>query len=141
MPSATTAAAMGSLSRARHSARRVAPDAWLTRRDRSRLRFSSSHECADELAVDGGDRLGTESGPGEKLTGALGCVHPRWLQVDILEPGLGELRAILGLFECTGDAADPQLDAATNLGRHLAAHDHVGDGEPSPRLQDAKCLG
>src|SRR5262247_1137203 len=117
MPSARTAPTMGSLSRVRHPARRFACAATLTRRDRSRFRLPSPYERADELAVDGGDGLGVESGAGQSVARALGRVDSRRLHRDIFEPGLGELGAVLGLLERAGDASDPQLDAATDLGR------------------------
>src|SRR5918996_6630517 len=118
MPSARTAPTMGSLSRVRHPARWSACRAALTRRRRSRSRLPSPHERADELAVNRGDRFRSESGAGEKVAGALGRVNPRRLHVDILEPGLRELGAVLGLLERAGDAADPQLDAASDFGGH-----------------------
>src|SRR5262245_63843184 len=110
MPSATTAPIMGSLRRARHAARRLARGAF-TGGERSRSGLSSPHERADEPAVDGGDLLRAEPGAGEKVARALGRVDPRRLQVDVFEPGLRELGAVLGLLESPGDAADPQLDA------------------------------
>src|SRR5215470_5144989 len=141
MPSASTATVIGSPSRARHPARRFAWGAAVTRRGQSPERLPGPHERADELAVDGGDGVGTESGAGQKLARALGRVNPGRLHVDVLEPGLRELGAVLGLLERAGDAADPQLDATADLGRQLAAHDDVGDGEPSAGLQHAKRLG
>src|SRR5262245_44499956 len=106
MPSARTAPTMGSRSRVRHPARRLPGEAALTRRDRSRSRLPGPHEGADELAIDGGDRLGTESGASEKVARALGRVDPRRLHVDPFEPGLRELGAVLGLVERAGDAPD-----------------------------------
>src|SRR5262245_24660937 len=117
---------MGSLSCARQPARWLARDASLTTRDRSRARLPSPHESTDELAVHGGDRLGIESSAGEKVAHALGRVNSRRLELDVFEPRLCELGAVLGLFEGAGDAADPQLDAASDPGRHVAAHDDIG---------------
>src|SRR4029453_11943786 len=133
MPSATTAPTMGAASRVRQAALCVAGDAPLTGRSRTRGgRLSCPHECADEFAVDAGDRLVAEPGAGEHVAGALGRVDPRWLHVDLFESGLRKLGAILALFECAGDAPDPQLDAAADRGRHLPAPHHLRDREPSP---------
>src|SRR5262245_7187781 len=141
MPSATTAPTMGSTSRVRQSARCVACDAPLTGRSRTReRRLSCPHECADEFAVDAGDRLVAEPGAGEPLARALGRVDARRLHVDLFEPRLGKLGAILALFERAGDAPDPQLDAAADCGGYLSAYHHVGDREPSTGLQDPKRL-
>src|SRR5215467_12691672 len=129
MPSATTAAIMGSLRCVRHLERWSAAAAALTTRARSRQRLASPHERADELAVDGGDGVGTEPRAGENVTRALGRVDTRRLHVDVFEPGLREFAAVLALLERPGDASDPELDAAADLGRHLPAHDHVRHGE------------
>src|SRR5262245_47744696 len=144
MPSATTAATIGSASRLRQPGRWSTCDASLMERVRSRTpthRLSGPHERAHEFAVDVGDRRGAESGAGENVASALGRVDPGRLHVDILEAAPGELGAILALFERADDAPDPQLDTAADRRRHLPAHDHVGDGEPSTRLQHAKRLG
>src|SRR4029453_8621956 len=133
MPSATTAPTMGSASRVRQSALCVACDAPLTGRSRTReRRLSCPHECADEFAVDAGDRLVAEPGAGEHVAGALGRVDPRWLHVDLFESGLRKLGAILALFECAGDAPDPQLDPAAGRGRHLPAPHPPGEPRPPP---------
>src|SRR5262245_23678418 len=130
---------MGSPSRARHPARWFACDAGLTRRDNSRAHWlPSPHERTDELAVRRGACLGTESGADQKVARALRRVNPRRLQIDLLEAGLRELGAVLGFLERAGDAPDPQLDTAADLGRHLPAHDHVGHGEPPAWPQDPK---
>ena len=56
-------------------------------------------------------------------------------------PAFASSRAIVAFLEGSGDAADPQLDAAPDGGRHLAAHDDVRYGEPPAGLEHAKCLG
>src|SRR5216117_2694746 len=61
----------------------------------------------------------------------IGCVAGA-LDVDRLEAGFRELLPVLVLAERAGDAADPQLDALPDRGRHLASDDHVGDGQPAP---------
>src|SRR5262245_62475185 len=98
MPRATTAPSMGSSRRVRHAARRLAAGAALMGGDRSRSWLPGPHERADELAVDGGDRLRTEPGAGEKVARAFGRVHPGRLQLDALESRLRELGAVLGLL-------------------------------------------
>src|SRR5262245_50894890 len=143
MPSATAAPIMGSASRVRQAARCLACDAPLTGRDQSRTRerrLSSPHECADEFAVHGGDRVGAEPGAYENVARVLGGVNPRRLYVDLFKAGFGELGAVLALFECAGNAPDPQLDAAADSGGHLPTHHHVRHGEPSTWFQDAKRL-
>src|SRR5262245_32387393 len=107
MPSATTAPIMGSPSRVRHAARRLARGAALMGGYRSQSRLPGPHECADELAVDGGDRLRAEPGAGEKVARALGRVDSGRLHGDVFEAGLRELAPVLGLLERTGDAANP----------------------------------
>src|SRR5215471_16605938 len=115
MPRATTAATMGSPRLVHHAARRFVFGAALTRRDRSRQWLASPHEGADELTVDGADGLGTEPGADQEVARAFRRVDARRLQVDVFEPGLRELGAVLGLLERAGNAPDPQLDAATDL--------------------------
>src|SRR2546426_11313199 len=75
------------------------------------------------------------------LPRVLDRVDPGGLDVDRLEAGFRELPPVLVLAERAGDAADPQLDALPDRGRHLASDDHVGDGQPAPRLQHAERLG
>src|ERR671930_1727957 len=99
-------------------------------------------ERAHELAVHRWrDRVGIEAGAGEELARVLDAIDPGRLDVDGLEARLRELLPVLTLVERPGHAADPQLDALSDRVRHLAADDHVGDGEPAPRLQDAERLG
>src|SRR5262249_38900573 len=144
MPSATTALIMGSASRVRQPARGCVCDAPLMGRDRSRTRahrLSGPYERADEFAIDVGDRFGAGSGAGENVARALGRVDPRRLHVDLFEAAPGELCAVLALFERAGYTPDPQLDTAADRRRHLPSHDHIGDSEPSTRLQHAKRLG
>src|SRR5262245_64533051 len=73
--------------------------------------------------------------------GVLGPVDAGRFELDRLEPGLGQLVPILRLLEGPGHASDPQLDAAPDRGRHLAAHDDVGDREAPARLEHAKGFG
>src|SRR5436190_15783408 len=85
--------------------------------------------------------VGGGAGAGQELARVLGTVDPGRLDVDRLEACLRELLPVLTLAEGAGDAADPQLDALADCGRHLAADDDVGDGEPTPRPQHAERLG
>src|SRR5262249_24519114 len=102
-------------------------------RRRSGPRLPRPDERADELAVHVADRLGAESGADENLTRALRRVDSCRLQGDLFEPGLRKLRPVLGFLEGPGNASDPQLDAAPELGRNLATHHHVGHGEAPAR--------
>ena len=58
--------------------------------------------------------------------------RPSRFDADVFESGPGELRDVLVIAQRAGHAADPQLHALPDCGRHLAANDDIGDGEPSP---------
>ena len=105
-------------------------------------RLAGPDERAHELAVHA-RRDGRRVDPlaVEEFAGVLGPVDPRRLHVDRLEAGLAELAAILAFLERARHAADPQLDAAADHGRHLAPYHDVRDGEPAAGLQDAERLG
>src|SRR5919108_1094206 len=105
-------------------------------------RFDRAHERADELALDlRRDRIDVDAGARKELAGVFRAIDTRRLDTDRVEACLGELVAIFLLLERAGDAADPELDAAADRRRHLAAHDDVGPGESAARLQHAKRLG
>src|SRR5207245_1416755 len=110
------------------------------RSDRARL--ARPDERTHELAVHHRrDGRRVDAFAIEELPGVLGAIHARGLDIDGLEAGLAELRAIFAVLECPGHASDPELDAAADHGRHLAADHHVRDGESAPRLEYPEGLG
>src|SRR5256712_6075364 len=111
-------------------------------RDASAGRLLRPDERAHELTIHlGRDGICIEAGAGEELARVLDPVDPSRLEVDRPEAGLRELLAILLLLERHRAAADPQLDALPDCGRHLAPDDDVGDRELPAGLQHAECLG
>src|ERR1051325_8881502 len=105
--------------------------------------LAGADEGAHELAVHrGGDRRDVDAfAVAQERARVLGTIDPRRLEVDRLEPGLGELRAVVVVVERARHAADPELDAAADRRGHLAAHNDVGDREAAARLQHAEGLG
>src|SRR6266478_1952467 len=51
------------------------------------------------------------------------------LELDVHEPGAGELELVLLLLESARKAADPQVHVPPDHGRDVAAHDDVRDSE------------
>src|ERR1039458_968121 len=81
-------------------------------------------EGAHEFSVDfGGDGLHVDARLGEELAGVLNAVDAGGFDGDLVEAGGGQLGAIFVFFKRAGDAADPQQDAAADLGKHLAFGD------------------
>ena len=78
---------------------------------------------------------------GEELLRVLRAVDAGRLDLDLLESGAAQFRPVLGFLQRSGDASDPQLHAAADGGRDLAAHHHVRDREASAGPQHAKRLG
>src|SRR6478752_4296737 len=85
-----------------------------------RLGFSRPHERAHEFAFDFWRQLiDIETALGEELARILDVVDAPRLHLDIGKPRRPQLPRVLSLFERAGDAADPQLDAATDVGRNV----------------------
>src|SRR5713226_919760 len=107
-----------------------------------RCRLARANEGAGEFAVNVRcDLLRIEAGLCKQVRGIRNRVDTRRLYVNFGEAGARELCPVLGLFERSGDASDPEFDAAADFGGHFTAHDDVGYGKASARLQDAKRLG
>src|SRR6266545_27769 len=86
--------------------------------------LAGADEGAHELAIHlRGDDVGVESRSGQELARVLRAVDAGGLEVDGLEARLRKLGVVLLLLQSACDTADPELDAAANLRRHLAA-DH-----------------
>jgi hypothetical protein len=66
----------------------------------------------------------------KKRSCSVDLVHAPGLDFDVRKPGGLQLGYIILLLEGAGDASDPELHAATDVGRHVAADDHVGHREP-----------
>jgi hypothetical protein len=82
--------------------------------------------CADEGAHDPTARRrgarGVRFGAGD-LRQVGGVVDARHLHLDVGETGLGEVATVFLLRQGAGDAPDPCLDAAADLGGQLALDD------------------
>src|SRR5207249_7073970 len=105
---------------------------WLASTDKGAYEFAihlrryAVHICADTY---------------EKLSGIFCSINPCLLQFDLLKAGPGQLVAILRFFQRPGDAANPEFDAATNLGWHFPTHYNVTDSQASSRTEYSKRLG
>jgi len=58
-----------------------------------------------------------------KIARFFDFVNARRLDVDVFKTGAEEFVPVFKFFECTRDAADPELDAFANVGRNFAAHE------------------
>ena len=94
-------------------------------------------EGAEELVFYlGSDGVHVNAGLGEKLSCILDVVDPRRLDRSILESSTRQLGDVLVVFERACDTANPEQHAFAYSLRHTAAHDHIGDCEPSAGLQN-----
>jgi hypothetical protein len=74
----------------------------------------------------------------EKHAGVFDVIDAGWLNVYRLESSISELRPIVRLLQCSGNAAHPKQHAFANGIRHLATQYNVRDGEATARTEDAK---
>ena len=99
------------------------------------LRLNCAHEGTQELAVYlGSECVGIDAGGGEEFAGVVDFVNTSRLNLDVFKAGSREFCAVVVFLQGTGDAADPQENAFTNLGCDLAASDDVRDGKAAARL-------
>src|SRR5689334_5095802 len=93
---------------------------------RLRLWLARADEGAGDLAVDvRRDALDVNAGLGEKCTGIINPIHAPWLDRSIDKSGGLQFRDVLVVAECARDAPDPELQAAPDRRRNVAAHDDV----------------
>src|SRR6266536_2131204 len=88
---------------------------------RLRRRLRGAHEGARELAV--GD-----------------VVDAPAFEIDLAKSSRRQLAPVVVLLERAGDAPDPRLGVLADVGRHVAANNHVGDGEAAAGLLHAERL-
>src|SRR5216684_4261230 len=88
-----------------------------------RRRLARADEGAGEFAINVRcDLLRIEIGPCKDVSGIRNRVDTRRLYVNFGEAGARELCTVLGLLERSGDASDPEFDAAADFGGHFTAH-------------------
>ena len=88
-----------------------------------------------------GDRIDVEARLRQEGARILDLIDARHARCSTsANPAAASLAAYSSSLQRAGDAADPQLHAPPDVGRHLAAHDDVGDGEAAARLQHAERL-
>src|SRR5580704_5875916 len=98
-------------------------------------RLHGAHEGAPDFAVDlGRDCVHVDVLAGKKFARVFDVIDAGGLDLDVFESGLLKFAAVVILFECACNAADPEQDAAAKLGGDLAASYHVGHGKASARL-------
>src|SRR5262249_49474426 len=97
-----------------------------------------AHEFAVHLRSDG---IYIKSVAGEKLAGILDAVDARRFNRHRSKPGRFKLLTVLCLFECAGNAADPQEQALADFRQHPSTRHDVRDGEPAAGLEYAKGFG
>jgi Cu2+-exporting ATPase len=88
--------------------------------------FYGSNKRANELAFNlGSDRVGVDSGRGEKLPGVVDAVHASWFDIDRVEARLGKLCDVVVILQRSCNATYPQLHVAPNLLRHIPANHNI----------------
>src|SRR5262249_62203836 len=106
------------------------------------LGFARSHEGAHELAVHlRRDGVDIEARSFYELARVVRPIDSGWFQVDCLEAGLGKLRAVFVLLERARHASDPELDTASDRGRHFPAPDDVRYREAPARAEHPERFG
>src|SRR5262245_28919353 len=94
-------------------------------------RFARTSRAARRAAAAPGFRVpGAREGAceslGEERPGIVHLVDAPGLDLDVGEAGGAQLRCVLSFLERARNAAHPELHAAPNVGRHVAADDDVG---------------
>src|SRR6185295_1797316 len=103
------------------------------------LRLHGAYESAYELAVHlRRNCININVLACKKFTGVFDVVYPRRFEIDLFESSRRQFAAIVVLFQCPRNAADPQQHILPNLREHLAACDNIGHREASSRLQDSE---
>src|ERR1700738_2492171 len=104
--------------------------------------FGGADEGAEEFSFYvRGDGVYVDAGLREELACVFEVVDAGWFEVDAGESGGGKFGCVFGLFEGSGDAADPEEHALADGGVDGAAGDHVRDGEAAAGAQHAEGFG
>src|ERR1700738_2790643 len=101
--------------------------------------FGGADEGAEEFSFYvRGDGVYVDAGRREELAGVFAVVDAGGVVGAAWAVCGGELRGVVGLFEGSGDAADPEQHALADGGVDGAAGDHVRDGEAAAGAQHAE---
>src|ERR1019366_3023525 len=73
--------------------------------------------------------------------GIGGAIDAGGLDVDVGEPGGGQLGAVVSFVERAGHAAHPGQDMLADLGGDFAARHDVGNGEAAAGFENAEGFG
>jgi hypothetical protein len=102
-------------------------------------RFGSANEGADELVFNlGRDLVDRDSCFGEERSRIFDVIGASGLEIDVRKAGVCEFGALVGLFERSGDAADPKQHALSDGVGNMATNDDVGDGEAAAGAEYAE---